>query len=193
MHSPAKISVIVPVYNCGTTLADEIGWLQESLPEIVGRNFEVVVVDDGSQDDTTEVLNDLQTRYQNLRVARHSRPRGVEAAGQTGLEKSTGDLVFIKEGQDRLALHDLRQLLDLSDDPSVVAARAQSSPDVLAGPLLRRLRAWGAASRTGERSPKGLGRGLQMLRRRHLQALASPAGRQLRLQSGRIVTCTATA
>ena len=60
---------------------------------------------------------------------RHSRPRGLEAAGQTGLERSTGEIVFIQETNATVRIEDMRRLLRMSEDKSVVAARAESVDD----------------------------------------------------------------
>jgi glycosyltransferase involved in cell wall biosynthesis len=144
---------------------------------------EVIVVDDGSKDSTPEVLSELKARYPQVRIVRHSRPRGLEAAGQTGLERSTGELVFIQETDATVRIEDMRRLLRMSEDKSVVAARAESTPRPLSGALMRRLRAFGTHADTAE-SPSespATKTSLQMIRRPHLQQLASQRGRHYRL------------
>jgi glycosyltransferase involved in cell wall biosynthesis len=156
----------------------------EALTDLTRDVSEIIVVDDGSKDATPEVLDEIKSRYPQVRVVRHPRPRGLEAAGQTGLERATGDLVFIQETDSAVRVEDMRRLLRMSEDRSVVAARAESTPRPLSGALLRRLRAWGtnadeqmdAPNATTEKSS------LQMIRRPHLQTLAGPKGSRYRLQ-----------
>ena len=142
----------------------------------------MVIVDDGSKDSTSEVLDELRARYPQVRIARHSRPRGLEAAGQTGLEKATGDLVFIQETEAELRIEDLRRLLKMSEDDSVVAARAESTTKSLAPALLRRLRAWGTTQAIDNPETTKPKSSVQMIRRPHLQRLTSRQGERYQLQ-----------
>ena len=184
MSSPsARMSVVLPVRDGEHRIASRVEHVLEALADMTREISEVVVVDDGSKDSTPEVLDDLKSRYPQVRIVRHSRPRGLEAAGQTGLERATGDLVFIQETDSTVRVEDMRRLLRMSEDTSVVAARAESTPKPLSGVLLRRLRAWGTnadrqidAPETAEKSS------LQMIRRPHLQTLAGPKGTKFRLQ-----------
>ena len=137
-----------------------------------------------SKDATTEVLDELSSRYPQVRIVCHSRPRGLEAAGQTGLERASGDLVFIQETDSAVHIEDMRRLFRMSEDTSVVAARAESTRKPITGPLMRRLRAWGtdADKQFEDQSENAKKSSLQMIRRSHLQALAGPRGNQYRLQ-----------
>ena len=185
MSKTAKLSVVLPVRDGQNRIADRVEQVVEALAELTRDATEVIVVDDGSRDETPSVLEQLRLRLPQLRVARHDRPRGMEASGQTGLERATGELVFIQEADTALRVEDLRRLFRMSDDGSVVAARAESTPRPLTGPLLRRLRAWGTdADRQVELRGEVVQRSsLQMIRRPHLQRLAGPDGDRFQLQA----------
>lgn len=187
-----KLSVVLPVRDGQGRIVAEVERILEALSDLSRDASEVIVVDDGSRDATPEILDELRARYPQVRVARHGRPRGFEAAGQTGLEKATGDLIFIQETPEPVRLEDLQRLYRMSDDASVVAARAESTPQPLRGPLLRRLRAWGARAEAAAEArdaatteSQARHSGLQMVRRPHLQQLAGPAGKNLQLQADR--------
>ncbi|WP_161604657.1 glycosyltransferase family 2 protein [Roseiconus nitratireducens] len=182
--SSTKLSVILPVRDREREITGRVERVLEALTGLTREAAEVVVVDDGSRDATPEVLDELRAIYPQVRVVRHSRPRGIEAAGQTGLERSTGDLIFIQESDAEVRLDDLQRLLRMSDDPSIVAARAESRSEPLAPSLLRRLRAFGtnADQQVRLRSDDTQNRSLQMIRRPHLQRLAGPKGNRLRLE-----------
>ncbi len=129
MPSPVtRLSVVLPVRDGQSDIARRVLNVLEAIADMTREASEVVVVDDGSKDATPEVLDELKSRYPQVRVVRHGRPRGLEAAGQTGLEKATGELVFIQETDLAVRLEDMRRLLQMSEDRSVVAARAESTP-----------------------------------------------------------------
>jgi glycosyltransferase involved in cell wall biosynthesis len=178
------MSVVLPVRDGEHRIAKRVEDVLDALSDMSREISEVVVVDDGSKDATPEVLDELKSRYPQVRVVRHSRPRGLEAAGQTGLERATGDLVFIQETDSMIRVEDMRSLLRMSEDESVVAARAESTPRPLSRALVRRLRAWGtnADQQIETQGTTQHKSSLQMIRRPHLQTLAGPKGGKYRLQ-----------
>jgi glycosyltransferase involved in cell wall biosynthesis len=192
MTKPAMLTVVLPVRDGQHTIATEVERVLEAISDLATEKFEVIVVDDASRDATPEILDELTARFPQLRVVRHRRALGMELAGQTGLERAKGELVFIQEDDSPLRMEDLRQLYQMGRDHSVVAARAQSTARSTNGPLLRRLKAWGArAACAAEQEATAADlqpsvRGLQMVRRPHLQLLASRGGDQVKLETERI-------
>jgi glycosyltransferase involved in cell wall biosynthesis len=94
-----RLSVVVPTYNHGH-------YIDESLAAIAGQSeppFEVVVVDDGSTDDTASRLEAIAGRLPRLRVERHPVNRGVSAACNTGLALVRGDFVLFSAADDRMS------------------------------------------------------------------------------------------
>ncbi|WP_158508816.1 glycosyltransferase [Gemmatirosa kalamazoonensis] len=89
------VSVLVPAKD----ESENLPLFMEQAEETFGRHpdirFEVVVVDDGSRDDSWAVLDRLRARYPFLRVARHRTRRGIADALRTGFQHARGDvLVF---------------------------------------------------------------------------------------------------
>ncbi len=182
---PPKVSVVIPIRNAEHRIAGEIQRLLDALTDLSRQRSELIIVDDGSSDSTPEVLDEMTAKFPQVRVSRHSKPRGIEAAGQTGLEKATGEIVFIQEDNRPVRLEDMRRLFRMSEDPSIVAARAESTPRPLSGAILRRLKAWGmGATETLREEPASLeSTGLQMIRRPHLQQLSGPGASGVTLRS----------
>jgi glycosyltransferase involved in cell wall biosynthesis len=190
MNSQPKVSVVLPVRDAENRIANEVRRVLDALADLSQYRCEVIVVDDGSHDTTLEVLDELVAIYPQVRIARHGKPRGIEAAGQTGLEKATGEIVFIQEGNRAVRVEDLRRLYRMAEDDSIVAARTESTPRPIGGPLLRRLKAWGAAAvESLESQSKGPeSTSLQMIRRPHLQHLSGPMSQGMMLQSDSFTT-----
>ncbi len=104
-----SLSVLLPVRNVESTLAQTVQELLDVLPELT-RHFELVIVDDGSQDATIEVADELAMRYPQIRVVRHGEPRGRAAAIETALQRSCGEVVFLRDDGCRLAIDEALRL-----------------------------------------------------------------------------------
>ncbi len=96
------MSVVVPARDAAAHLPDAFGSLARQGPGggDLGDDLEVVVVDDGSVDDTAEALEDAGSRLARLDVARHPVPRGVSAARNHGVRRATGRWVTFLDPDD---------------------------------------------------------------------------------------------
>jgi glycosyltransferase involved in cell wall biosynthesis len=90
--SEPLVSVIIPTYN----RAVMVGRAIESVLAQVFRNYELIVVDDGSEDGTGRVLSQYRDRITVLRQSR----RGVSAARNLGIRKSKGRLIAFLDSDD---------------------------------------------------------------------------------------------
>lgn len=91
----ARVSVIVPVYN----VAPWLGQCLDSLLAQTYQNLEIVVVNDGSTDDTGAVLADYAARYPSIVVIKQEN-RGVTTARLRGVAEATGDWIGFFDGDD---------------------------------------------------------------------------------------------
>jgi glycosyltransferase involved in cell wall biosynthesis len=89
---PLVLSVVVPVYNEVSTIESVVHKVL-SLP----LSIEMVIVDDGSQDGTSEVLQQLGAENPTLKVLHHGRNRGKTSALKTGFAATTGDIVIVQD------------------------------------------------------------------------------------------------
>lgn len=103
------LTVFFPAYNDAGTIASMVIGAVLTARRITD-DFEVVVVNDGSQDATGEVLDELATMCPALRVVTHPRNHGYGAALRTGFASATKEFVFYTDGD---AQYDPRELADL--------------------------------------------------------------------------------
>ncbi len=101
------VSIVVPCYNEEAVLGELHGRLASVLEQIGGFDGEIVYVDDGSSDETPELLRQMQTGDSRVRVVSLSRNFGHQIAVTAGLEHASGDAVVIIDA-------------DLQDPPEVI-------------------------------------------------------------------------
>jgi glycosyltransferase involved in cell wall biosynthesis len=117
-----ELSIVIPVHNESPNIKQLYAELTETL-EADGRSYEVIVIDDGSTDETFTELARLQTRDARLRVIRFRRNFGQTAAFAAGFAYARGRLVVTMDG-------------DLQNDPADIprmAALADHEYDVVCG------------------------------------------------------------
>ena len=95
--STSLISIVIPLYNEGSHLSALLSDLKTALQQ-TGCPFELVLVDDGSPDDTWERIKDEARTLPSLRAVRLSRNFGKELALCAGLERARGDAVVVMDG-----------------------------------------------------------------------------------------------
>lgn len=105
MSSEPVVSIVMTSFNRAHTLDRAIN----SVLFQTYRSLELILVDDGSTDDTTRVL----TKYNDprLRVLRHEHNRGPNAAKNTGIAAVSGDYYTIMDSDDELVPHALETML----------------------------------------------------------------------------------
>src|SRR5438132_5143306 len=91
------VSVVIPLYNEGSHVSALLSDLKTALEE-TGCQFDVILVDDGSRDDTWERIKAEARTLSNLRAVRLSRNFGKELALCAGLERARGNAVIVMDG-----------------------------------------------------------------------------------------------
>jgi len=88
-----KISICIPLLNEAESLPELVSWIDRVLKEN-SLDGEVILVDDGSTDESWEVITDLTEKYTIIRGMRFARNYGKAAGLQTAFEAATGDVVI---------------------------------------------------------------------------------------------------
>jgi dolichyl-phosphate beta-glucosyltransferase len=117
-----ELSVVIPAYNEQNRLAPGLD-LALSYLERRGGTWELLVVDDGSRDDTVRVASGYADL--GVRVLRHERNRGKGAAVKTGVLASRGARVLITDADFSTPIEDVEKLeARLGEAPVVIGSRA---------------------------------------------------------------------
>ncbi len=111
-QSRPSISVFFPAYNDAHSIAKLVEDALQVLPGLTD-NYEVIVVNDGSADETQAVLDELKAKHAAVRVVRHETNQGYGGALQSGFRAANNDLVFYTDGDGQYDVRELVKLLPL--------------------------------------------------------------------------------
>jgi len=91
------ISLVIPVYNEEAVIPELIDRTLKSLKDIT-RNFEIILVDDGSTDNSLELLLDHRDKDDRIKILQLSRNFGHQAAYTAGMSHAQGDVIGLMDG-----------------------------------------------------------------------------------------------
>ncbi len=127
MKDSLSVSAFFPAYNDSATIASLVITAHLTLASFC-RDYEIIVINDGSRDHTLEVLRELERKYAFLKVVDHGVNRGYGAALRTGFATASKDWIFYTDGD---AQYDVREMVKL-------AGQAVNGVDVVNGYKIER-------------------------------------------------------
>lgn len=108
MSKTIDVSVVVPLYNEAESLPELVAWI-DRVAKQNSLSYEVIMIDDGSTDDSWAVVEELKAQYDTLRAISFRRNYGKSAALYCGFEMAQGEVVFTMDA-------------DLQDSPDEIPA-----------------------------------------------------------------------
>lgn len=133
-----SLSVVLPVHNEEGIIARTVHSMVETLIAWV-PDFEVIVVNDGSKDNTQAIVEDIAQSDPHVRLISHSINLGYGAALVTGFEAVTRDLAFFTDSDGQFDPHDLAPFFPLIEEYDAVLGYRVNRQDT----WMRKLNAWG--------------------------------------------------
>ncbi len=119
-----ELSVIIPIFNDAEVLCALYARLQPVLSNIT-QNYEIVFVDDGSEDDSPEIIKELQSADYRIKLVILARNFGQSNAIAAGLSVSKGDLIVIMDSDLEDRPEDIPKLLAAMEENNIEMAIAQ--------------------------------------------------------------------
>ncbi|MEM9053510.1 MAG: glycosyltransferase family 2 protein, partial [Bacteroidota bacterium] len=106
-----KISICIPLFNEAESLPELTAWINKVLDEN-SLDGEIIFVDDGSTDESWNVINQLQSQFENVKGLSFARNYGKAAGLQTAFAAATGDVIITMDA-------------DLQDSPDEIPELAR--------------------------------------------------------------------
>lgn len=103
------ISIIVPIYNTAKYLNKCV----DSLINQLYKNIEIILINDGSTDDSGKVCDEFAKHHNNIKVI-HSKNLGVSNARNTGIENSTGEYICFVDSDDYVSNRYITDMLNIA-------------------------------------------------------------------------------
>ncbi len=111
-----KVSIIISNYNYAR-------YLNAAIESVIAQNyqkFEIIVVDDGSKDNSREVVLKLQEKYPNKIKAIFQENQGQGGAFNTGFQASSGEIIAFLDADDVWKPNKLQQIVEVFQQPEIV-------------------------------------------------------------------------
>jgi glycosyltransferase involved in cell wall biosynthesis len=116
----SSLSVVLPAYNEELNIASAVERCLNVLPQLA-REYEVIVVDDGSRDATAQVAQRLvDEHHPRVRLLRHQVNQGYGAAIATGFRRARHDFLFYTDSDNQFDVSELEWFLPLAEQHDVV-------------------------------------------------------------------------
>ena len=132
-----SISVFFPCYNeqenVGRTTEKALAVLEK-----LSTDFEVIIVNDGSSDDTGRIADEIAGRDNRVKVVHHEVNLGYGAALQSGFKAATKELVFYTDGDGQFDISEMPPLLKLMEQYDIVSCYRLNRQD----PVVRKINGW---------------------------------------------------
>ncbi|ERL44698.1 group 2 family Glycosyl transferase [Lactiplantibacillus paraplantarum] len=100
------ISIVIPFYNAGDVLKNCI----ESVTTQIGVSWELILVDDGSTDESSKIATDFSRKYENIQVFRQAN-QGVSVARNRGISLSKGKYIYFLDSDDVIKRNALQNMI----------------------------------------------------------------------------------
>ena len=136
------LSIILPCYNEEAILEQNVETIIQYLEATSNFDYEVLIINDGSKDNTGKIANELEKKYQSIRVIHHPTNLNLGRALQTGFQNSKNDIIVVLDIDLSYSVEHINQLVDKLIETSadvVVASPYMKGGKVTAVPFTRKI------------------------------------------------------
>jgi glycosyltransferase involved in cell wall biosynthesis len=132
------LSVIIPVYNEGSKISSLLARIKDVLNETL-LNYELIVINDGSTDNTEQVISEEQKIDKRVKVLSYKINRGKGHAVKMGILNSNGDVVSFLDGDLDISPSQITNYIKELEGSDLVIASKAHPLSVITAPIIRKI------------------------------------------------------
>src|SRR5450432_530321 len=136
--APVTLSVIFPAFNEEANIRHTVDSARLVLPKLA-ETWEIILVNDGSEDATSSLCDELAEQYAEVRAIHHTDNRGYGAALKSGILAARHDYIFFTDSDGQFDLQELENLVEWAGHYEIVTGYRAKRQD----PPHRLINAWG--------------------------------------------------
>ena len=115
----SSLSIFMPAYNEEKNIQQTVEDALQAAQKLA-KQYEVIVIDDGSQDKTAQKVKSLQKKYPQLRLVRHRSNKGYGAAVKSGLRVAKMDWIFFTDSDGQFKFDELAKFVAARDKADLI-------------------------------------------------------------------------
>ncbi len=139
MKTVDELSVFFPAYNEEGNIASTVKKSLDVLSKLQLKNYEVLVIDDGSTDQTRKIVEEITAKDKHVRLITHTPNRGYGEAVKSGLYNARYPWIAFTDADGQFDFSEVTKLLEKADQAPVVIGYRMNRQD----PWQRKLFGWG--------------------------------------------------
>lgn len=140
-----SLSIVLPVFNEEKNIKAIISDIFHCITDYI-RNFEVIVIDDGSADNTKVILAEAKKTFTNLKIIFHEKNKGYGCAIRAGIQSSTKEWIFIMDSDGQFKINDFKAFWMKRQDNNFILGFRKKRKDNLYRVLLGSIGSFVASS-----------------------------------------------
>lgn len=128
MQKLSSLSIFFPCFNEEQNVPLFVNEAVKILPKLA-KNYEIIIVNDGSVDNTLQVAKKLKREYPEIQIVNHKKNRGYGASLKSGFGKARYDWVFFTDGDLQFSLDQLKEFIPFTSTSEVIIGYRKKRAD----------------------------------------------------------------
>ncbi|HWP92240.1 MAG TPA: glycosyltransferase family 2 protein [Thermodesulfobacteriota bacterium] len=137
MKNPLSLSVVLPAYNeaknIKKTVTEAVSYVEKNF-----KDYEVIVVNDGSTDGTGEIVEELAITNPKIILVNHAKNSGYGAALRSGFDRASLDYLFLMDSDGQFDISDIERFIPFINTFDIIVGYREKRAD----PAIRSLNTW---------------------------------------------------
>ncbi len=115
-----SVSVIIAAFNEHESLENVVNGINSVLVEVPFKDYEIIIIDDGSTDGTEKIADELENKYSQIRVIHHDRNKGLGMVYRTGFNHAIYDYITFYPADGQFPASNIHKFIPLMRDYDMI-------------------------------------------------------------------------